>query len=100
MTSASPRDARALRPMRDVTPAASRRPPRPWTLRLWLPVSILFVLLAPFAVAAIPVLWIVAPLGRRNWAGAVFTLGAALMALHDTRIDIRTPDTTLSIDLF
>lgn len=100
MTPASPRDVRAFRHMRDVTPARARQPKRPWSLRLWLPVSVLFILLAPFAVAAIPVLWLIAPLGRRNWAGGVFTIGAALLALHGARIDIRTPDTTLSIELF
>ena len=99
MTLASSRSFRAVRPMRNVTPAApSRR--RPWAISLWLPLSILFLLLAPFALLAIPVLWLAAPLGRRNWAGAVFATGAALMALHGTRIEIRTSDINLSLELF
>jgi hypothetical protein len=100
VTAVSPRDLRILGRMRDVTPAASRRRRQPWPLRLWLPVSLLFILLAPFAIAAIPVLWLIAPLGRRDWAGAVFTVGAALLALHGTRIDVRTTDLNLSIELF
>jgi hypothetical protein len=100
MSSVSSRDIRILGRMRDVTPAATRRPRRPWSIRLWLPVSVLFILAAPFALAAIPVLWLAAPLGRRNWAPAVFAVGAALMALHGTRIDIRTSDITVSIALF
>jgi hypothetical protein len=99
MTIASSRSYHAARPMRNVTPAArSRR--RPWAIRLWLPLSILFLLLAPFALLAIPVLWLAAPLGRRDWAGPVFAAGAVLLALHGTRIEVRTPDINLSLELF
>jgi hypothetical protein len=100
VSTASPHDVRLLRRMRNVTPAASRGARGRWTLRLWLPVSLLVILLAPLAVAVIPVLWLIAPLGRRDWAGPVFTIGAALLALHGARIDVRTPDTIVSLALF
>jgi hypothetical protein len=86
--------------MRDITAAGARRRKRPLRLRLWLPVSLLFLLLAPLAVASLPLLWLVAPLGRRNWAPALFSIGAAMLALHGTRIEIRAPDVNLSLELF
>lgn len=98
MTAASSRDFGPYRPMRNITPARPRR--RPWSLRLWLPVTVLFLLLAPFALAAIPVLWAVAPMGRRNWGPAILTTGAALMALRGTRIEVRTSEINLSLELF
>ena len=100
MTTASSDDAFPLRPMRNITPARARPKRRPFILRLWLPVSILFLLLAPLAALALPVLWLVAPLGRRNWAPALFSIGAMLMALHGTRIEIRTSDANLTFELF
>jgi hypothetical protein len=86
--------------MRNVTPAKAHAKRRPFTLRLWLPVSIPLLLLAPFAALALPVLWLVAPLGRRNWAPALFSIGAVLMALHGTRVEVRASHLNLSLELF
>lgn len=100
MTDASPHDLRALAPMRNITPTRPRKAKRPFTLRLWIPIAPLALLLSPFALLAIPVLALVGPLGRRNWTVAIFDIGAALLALHGTQVEIRTPDFHLSIDLF
>ncbi len=35
-----------------------------------------------------------------HWAACALLIGALLVALHGLRIDIRTPDLTLSIALF
>lgn len=100
MNTASSDDVFPLRPMRNITPPKARPKRRPFTLRLWLPVSILFLLLAPFAALALPVLWLAAPLGRRNWAPALFSIGAVLMALHGTRIEVRASHVNLNLELF
>jgi len=99
------RSRRNLEPVsvRPVQPAAQpvtrREPPRRFVLRLWLPLTLLFLLLAPFAILLIPFCYLAPPLRRMNCAAAVFALGAALLSLGGTDIDVDTPGARLRIKI-
>ncbi|HZZ33211.1 MAG TPA: hypothetical protein VFE10_14595 [Phenylobacterium sp.] len=97
-------EARAERTRRFVGPSDQQvRPaPRPGrvVVRLWLPMTAIFLLLAPFAILAIPFLYLAPLLRRLNCAAAVFTLGRALLALGGTDIDVRTPDAVVRLKIF
>jgi hypothetical protein len=92
-------EARAERTRQVVRPDARARPPRRFVLRLWLPMTPIFLLLAPFAVLLIPLLYLAPPLRRMNCAAAVFMLGAALLALSGTDVDVDTPDALVRIKI-
>lgn len=68
-------------------------------VNLWLPSTILFALLAPFALALSPLL-LLAPTRYRLGPHTVLALGAVLFALHGTRIDVDTPEARVRIHLF
>jgi hypothetical protein len=83
-----------------VRPEAQARPPRRVVVRLWLPMTPIFLLLAPFAMLLIPLLYLAPPLRRMNCAAAVFILGDALLALSGTVVDVDTPDALVRIRIF
>ncbi|CAN5315832.1 hypothetical protein BH11PSE2_BH11PSE2_00500 [soil metagenome] len=71
-------------------------------IRLWLPlpVSVLWALLAPFALLLSPLLYL-APRGYRlNGPEAAWRIGAVLFALSGTRIEIRSRDADILILVF
>jgi hypothetical protein len=75
------------------------RPARPTVVRLWLPLTLLFALLAPFALLLIPLAyWLPRPRGMSP-AAAVFALGAVLLSLGGTDIDIQTPGAVVRIKI-
>jgi hypothetical protein len=78
---------------------AQARPPRRVVVRLWLPMTPIFLLLAPFAILLIPLLYLAPPLRRMNCAAAVFILGDALLALSGTVVDVDTPDALVRIKI-
>jgi hypothetical protein len=95
-------EARAARTRQAVEPVPRPRPAPParrFVLRLWLPATPIFLLLAPFAILAIPLLYL-APFRRVNWAAAVFRLGDALLALGGTDVLVDTPEALVRIRLF
>jgi hypothetical protein len=68
-------------------------------VRLWLPLTLLFLLLAPFALLLIPLAyWMPRPRGVSP-ARAVFALGAVLLSLGGTAIDIQTPRAVVRIKI-
>jgi hypothetical protein len=93
-------EARADRTRQVVRPAAQpqSRPPRV-VLRLWLPMTLIFLLLAPFAILLIPLLYLAPPLRRTNCAAAVFTLGGALLTMGGTDVDVETPRALVRIKI-
>jgi hypothetical protein len=93
-------EARAERTRQVIRPEAQARPPRRLVLRLWLPTTLIFLLLAPCAILLIPLLYLAPPLRRMNCAAAVFSLGDALLALSGTDVDVDTPDALVRIRLF
>jgi len=90
------RDGRSprRRPSR-ATPAAGRT-----VVRLWLPLTPLWILLAPFAVLAAPLLTLVPVTRGVSPFRAVFALGATLIALSGTEIDVDAQGALVRIRIF
>jgi hypothetical protein len=74
--------------------------PRRVVVRLWLPLTPLFLLLAPIPILLIPLLYLAPPLRGMNCAAAVFRLGDALLALSGTDIHVDTSDALVRIRIF
>jgi hypothetical protein len=104
-------EARAVRTRRALGPAASTpaparlRPPaelqpRRVVVRLWLPLTPLFLLLAPFALLLAPLGYFAPrPYGDRPFA-AVLGIGALLLSLGGTVVDVDTPEALVRIRIF
>jgi len=65
-----------------------RRRPRSRSFRLWIPLFLLWLVLLPFALLAIPALFLVCLISGVNPFEAMATLGNILVALKDTHIEI------------
>ena len=74
----------------ELLPPKSAARPRRVQLRLWLPLTPLFVLLSPFALLLAPFAWIAIPRGQRppNPYAAAIALGGVLLALGGLKVDI------------
>ena len=69
-------------------------------LRLWLPLTPLFVLLAPFALLIMGIcVFLPRPLGI-NPAQMVLSVGRMLMALNGTEVEVESPHASLLIKIF
>jgi len=72
----------------------------PVTIRLWIPLTPLLALLSPLVMLAAPF----ARLGRRTrhvpTVRAAWALGAVLMSLSGTAVDVETPRATIRIHIF
>jgi len=92
-------------PARRAGPPAQLRvlPPQPRSrtvVRLWLPATLLFLLLAPFALLLAPLFYFAPrPYNVRPFA-TVFGLGRVLLSLSGTVVDVDTPDALVRIRLF
>lgn len=76
-----------------------RRTPRR-SLRLWLPLTSIAVILAPFALLAIPILQLaLARRGLSPWR-AVLGFGALLTALSGTIVEVDSPAAQIRIRIF
>jgi hypothetical protein len=74
--------------------------PRRVVVRLWLPATLLFLALAPFAIILSPLGWFVP---RKVWprpVSGVFILGRALLSTGGTVVDVDTPDARVLIRIF
>jgi hypothetical protein len=91
---------RAGAPTFEPPPLQAALPPRRVVVRLWIPSTPIFLLLAPFALLLIPLLYLAPPLRRFNCAAAIFILGDALLALGGTVVDVDTPEALVRIRLF
>jgi hypothetical protein len=94
----------AIRPAaRDVTP---RRPvevrpaPSRTVVRLWLPLTPLFLLLAPFAMLLAPLLYFAPPPYNTRPLAMVAGIGQMLLRLSGTVVDVDTPATLVRIRIF
>lgn len=75
--------------------AQTRREPS--RMGLWLPLTPVFWLLAPFVLLCAPLLWLAPPMWRLNPYAAVFGIGLTLVSLSGTDIDVDTPDTRIRL---
>jgi hypothetical protein len=89
------------RPMR-VYPTPMPAPGRRRTVvRLWLPLTALFVLMAPFALLLSPLAYFAPPRVRGpNPILAAVQIGRLLMSLGGTEVDVDTPDAKVHIRIF
>jgi hypothetical protein len=104
-------EARAVRTRRAMAPIAPPQTParlRPPTelqpqrtvVRLWLPLTAIFLLLAPFALLLAPLIYFAPrPYGVRPFA-TVLGVGALLLSLGGTVVDIDSRDALIRIKIF
>ncbi len=88
--------ARALRTRRGCAPSGEAEVQR---VSLWLPTTLAFVLLAPFAVLLSPLLFLL-PRPYRPSPSAVIVLGEALLSLSGTHVEVDTPAARVRLHLF
>jgi hypothetical protein len=82
-------------------PGATPAPRRRVAVRLWLPLTPLFLLLAPFALLLAPVIYVCTPPRYRTRPFATaFRIGAVLLSLSGTLVHVDTPDALVSIRIF
>jgi len=74
-------------------------PPRPRTVvRLWLPLTPLFLLLSPFPLLLAPLAWLAPPAFRPgNPYAAALALGRLLLSLGGTIVHVDTADALISL---
>ena len=80
---------------RSAEPVRARRT----RVRLWLPLTPLFWILAPFAILLAPLILLAPPMWRMNPYAAVYALGRVLLALGGTDIDVDTPEARVRIKI-
>jgi hypothetical protein len=87
-------------PLRPLAPALPERPQRRTVVRLWLPMTAIFLLLSPFAILLSPLIYFAPPpYGYRPFA-TVWGIGALLLSLGGTVVDVDTPDALVRIKIF
>lgn len=84
---------------RDAAPVRAHRDNGPFRLGLWLPLTPVFWLLAPFVVLLAPLLLLAPPMWRMNPYVAVLAIGRVLLSLNGTDIDVDTPDARIHIKI-
>jgi hypothetical protein len=89
------------RPVPPPVPAPdAHRATRRVVVRLWLPTTLIFLLLAPFALLLAPLLYFAPrPYGDRPWA-TVLAVGHVLLSLSGTVVEVEAPDTLVHIRTF
>jgi hypothetical protein len=94
-TPLAPAPARRIRPMAPPSTGRERV-----VVRLWLPLTLLFVLLAPFALLLSPLLWLTPEPYRNSPFRTVFALGAVLLSLGGTVVDVDTREARVLVRIF
>jgi hypothetical protein len=87
-------------PVRSWPDPAPAPPQRRVVVRLWLPMTVIFLLLAPFALFLAPLLYFAPrPYGDRPFA-IVLGVGRVLLSLGGTVVHVDTPEALVSIRIF
>ena len=81
----------------EVGPSQVRPAPRRTVVRLWVPATLVFLLLAPFAFILAPLICLAPRPYRVSPFAAVFGLGRLLLSLGGTLVDIDAPDALVRI---
>jgi len=83
------------------SPRLPTTPKRRIRLRLWLPLTLLFLLLAPLVLLLAPIAWIATPPRLRiSPYAAAFMLGGFLLSLGGTIIEVDSPAARVSLRIF
>jgi hypothetical protein len=94
-------EARAQRTARVLTRPSTPAPPiRRVVVRLWLPMTAIFLLLAPFALLLTPLLYFVPNPYRTRPLATVLGVGRLLLSLGGTVVHVDTPEALVSIRVF
>jgi hypothetical protein len=93
------REAQAAEPRPSPHPASPRQA-SPTVVRLWLPLTALFLLLAPFALLLSPLLYFVPGPWSLSPLATVLGVGALLLSLGGTDVDVKTHDAIVRIKIF
>ena len=72
----------------------------PFRLSLWIPTTAIFLLLAPFPILALPLLYLAPRRVLPDPFGLVFGVARLLMSLGGTTIIVEAPDARIRIRLF
>ncbi|MBW8816303.1 MAG: hypothetical protein JF588_23030 [Caulobacterales bacterium] len=94
------RDLARMRLRAERARLAVARPDRRVRVGLWLPTTVLFALLAPFALMLLPLLYLVPRRFLPDPAGALFGLGRLLLSLSGMRVEVDTPAAYVRLRLF
>ena len=76
------------------------KPVRRTVVRLWLPLTLLWLILSPFAILFAPLLTLAPQTRGVRPFRAAFAIGATLLALSGTEVDVETPDALVRIRLY
>lgn len=95
----------AIRRFGDVALEARTQPPRgiaprPMRIRLWLPLTPLFLLLAPIVLLLSPLGYLAPPRWRADPILTVLALGGLLLSLGGTEVDVDCADAVIRIKIF
>lgn len=71
----------------------------PFRLSLWLPLTPIFWILAPFVVLLAPLLLLAPPMWGSNPYLVVVTLGRVLTSLNGVDVDVETPEAGIHIKI-
>jgi len=71
----------------------------PTVIRLWLPLTAVFLLLAPFALLLTPFLYFVPRPWRLSPLATVLAVGAFLLSLGGTDVDVRSHDAVVRLKI-
>ena len=94
----APRIEAPLRPEPvKVRPLAVRPAPRRTVVRLWVPATLVFLLLAPFAFLLAPLIYLAPRPYRVSPLATVLGLGQLLLSLGGTVVDVDAPDALVRI---
>ena len=102
-------EARAAQTRRTVAPARPtgracagwpQPPAKRVVVRLWLPMTLIFLLLAPFALLLAPLICFAPRPYRHRPLATVLGVGALLLSLGGTVVDVDTPDALVRIKIF
>ena len=85
----------------DIQPARARPPRSRTVVRLWLPTTFIFLLLAPFAFLLAPCIYVCTPPALRTPPFATaLAFGRVLLSLSGTVVHVDTPEALVSIRVF
>ncbi len=96
MNAALPMPHEGRKPVR-IAPTAQVEPFR---LSLWIPTTAIFLLLAPFPILALPLLYLAPRRVLPDPIGLVFGVGRLLLTLGGTMIEVGARDARIRIRLF